>query len=845
MLQAVAGTRTRIAVVLALLLPSLALADARLEARKRFKIGMSLIADGRYEEGIDQLLEAYSIKPHPNVLYNVARAYEAMSRPADALQYYRRYLDSEPPDAQQVVATINKLEALVPKKEEERPKEREKEPPPREIVTKETKVVDEAVVARLNALADRLERAAQKAEDAAKDAEAAKAEAAKAGDKADLPAGAVPEEELTEVPYEETVVTASRRAQSTLEAPNATTVISADEIRMSGATTLPELLRRVPGCEVMAMGVSSYNVSFRGFNQRVANKVLVLVDGRTEYQDFLGLTMWPAIPIGLEEIERIEIIRGPGSALYGANAMLGVINIITRPPGTGKPAELNGYAGNGNQAGGSFIASGGEKLKYRASVGYAQANKYSRDYADERIDVASQSSDPDLGLRSARANLVTHYSFTKDISVSVAGGVNRLQTEFYALGILRNYYIDGTGGYMKADASLGPVKIRFFWNHLDANAGPQYAPIGTRSLSTQLESNVFDGEATFQKEFKLAGIHRLGVGLSVRGKRLSWTYIGRLKQELHAGAFIQDEWRIVDPVSIVASYRIDRHPLLDNGSPGYAQSPRISAVWTPAEGQALHASFSTAFREPTFLESYMDLRTPLPGVNGGSVLTQGNTSLKPEQLLSFELGWRGELAKLGLEYDLAGYYNVVSNLITLSAVQPLPAGELYDSRSSSFLLGRSLFINDPQTYTAVGGELGATWSVLSGLDVRASASLQSVSASDKTGPCGPCTQAPAFKLYAGAQYRTPVGLDLGVDVAYTSSTVWVEREPDTADPTKISNTSYPLADYTVLNARVAYRLFKDRVTIGVVGTQLAAQHAEHPFGNQIDRRVFATLKVVP
>ncbi len=73
----------------------------------------------------------------------------------------------------------------------------------------------------------------------------------------------------------------------------------------------------------------------------------------------------------------------------------------------------------------------------------------------------------------------------------------------------------------------------------------------------------------------------------------------------------------------------------------------------------------------------------------------------------------------------------------------------------------------------------------------------------------------------------------------------LEREPDPADPTKISNTSYPLADYVVLNARVAYRLFKDRVTIGVVGTQLSAQHAEHPFGNQIDRRVFATLKVVP
>ena len=158
-------------------------------------------------------------------------------------------------------------------------------------------------------------------------------------------------EESTQAPYEETVVTASRREQSTLEAPNATTVITAEEIRLSGATTLPDLLRRVPGAEVMALGVGSHNSSFRGFNQRIANKVLVLLDGRTEYQDFLGLTLWQGIPVGLDEIERIEVIRGPGSALYGANAMLGVVNIITRSPGTGPRAQLSATAGNGNSAG--------------------------------------------------------------------------------------------------------------------------------------------------------------------------------------------------------------------------------------------------------------------------------------------------------------------------------------------------------------------------------------------------------------------------------------------------------------------------------------------------------------
>lgn len=825
--------------VLLLLLPGLAFADARQEAKKRFRIGMALINDGKLDEGIDQLLEAYSIKPHPNVLFNVARAYEAAGRPSDALVYYRRYLETEPPDAAAVIQSVARLQDQLPPVRP--PKE---EAPPKEQPRVVTPAVDEATVARLNTLAARLEAAVAKAE--------AQTEKVASEPKTSSAAGAsdeLPGEEVSEVPYEETVVTASRRAQATIEAPNATTVITAEEIRLSGATTLPDLLRRVPGAEVMALGVGSFNVSFRGFNQRIANKVLLLVDGRTEYQDFLGLTLWPSVPLGLDEIERIEIIRGPGSALYGANAMLGVINIITRAPGTGPRAQFTGHAGNGNAVGGDMVASGGaDKLRYRASVGYEQADKWSRDYADNRADVASQVSNSSLGLASAKGNLVATYTFDKDFSLGVAGGVNRVYTEIYPLGLLRNFFLDGVAGYAKADFNAGPVKVKFFWNHLDANAGPQYAAIGQRSLATHVEANVFDGEAVFQKEFTLVGTHRLTAGISARLKRLSWTYLARLQSEVHAAAFLQEEWRPIKPVILLASYRIDRHPLLDNGNPGYAQSPRLSALWEPVEGQALRASFATAFREPTFLESYLEIRTPVPGVNGASVLTQGSKQLRPERLLAFEVGWRGELAKLGLEYDLALYWNVVSDLIALSAVNPVPVDEAYDARSQSYLLGRSLFFNDQATYTARGGELGVKWSIVDGLDVRVSTALQNITSnvpSTPSTPCGPCTEAPTLKLFGGVLYRTPVNLDLSVDVAYVSSTTWIEREPSAQDPTQIVNLSNPLGAYVVINARAGYRLFKDKLTVAVVGSQLGPTHPEHPFGNLVNRRVFATVTVTP
>lgn len=828
----------RLALAAALVWSQATLADPRVEARRHFKTGMFLIGEGKYDEAIAELLEAYAIKPHPNVLFNVARAHEAAGRPAEALAFYRRYLDANPPDAASVRETVAKLEPLVPAKAEPLPAVEPVKPvdPKSRPVTP---ALDEATLAKVAALTERLEKAVEKAERRADDEDALPAGKTAPGEPA-----AAPVEDFS-VPYEETVVAAARRSQSSLEAPNATTVITGDEIRASGLTTIPELLRRVPGAEVMTMGWSSANLSIRGFNQRINNKVLVLIDGRPEYQDFLGVTLWPVLPIGVEEIERIEVIRGPAGALYGANAMLGVVNIITRAPGTGPRAEATGFFGNGNLGGGSFVASGGEAVKYRASVGYQQADKFSRDFAEGRPDVVSAVPEPNLGLRSARANLTAFYAFNKNVSLAASGGVNRLFTEVYGIGLLRNYFLDGTGGYAKVDFTGGPVKVRFFWNHLNAVAGPQYAVRGQRSLETTLDSNVFDAEALFQQAFELGGRHQLSIGVSGRLKRLAWSYIGPLTQEIHGAAFVQDEWKLLSSLSIVGSFRIDRHPLILDGQPGIVPSPRLSVVFTPFEGNAFRGMVASAFRQPTFLESYVDLPVPAPGAPGASVLTQGSRRLVPESLLSFELGYRGEAARLGLSWDVAGYVNFVRNLIVLSAVTPLSGNEAFDARSQSFLVGRSAFENDPGVYRALGGELGVTWNATRGLDLRLSTALQTIQSVENRAVCGPCSQAPAVKVNGGFVYRTPVNLDLSADVSYVSGTTWVEREPAASDPTSILNLQNPLPGFTVINARVAYRLLNDRVTVAVVGQQLGPAHQEHPFGNTINRRVFAQLSVQP
>jgi len=606
------------------------------------------------------------------------------------------------------------------------------------------------------------------------------------------------------------------------------------------------LLRRVPGADVMEMGVGSANFSLRGFNQRIANKVLVLVDGRSEYQDFLGMTIWSSIPIELEEIDRIEVIRGPGSALYGANAMLGVVNIITKPPGIGR-RQIHALVGAGNTVTGSFVSYGAaSSLRYRLSVGYGQMDRWSQDFEDNRPDIVLRSPGGDRGYQGARGNLATEYTFAPGFELGVSAGVHRFTTEFYPLGALRNFFMDGISAYGKADSSLGPVKLKAFWNHVNFNAGPQYEPIGQRSLATQVTSNVINGEALFSKSFELGGEHLLNVGAEGRLKRVGWAFLGGVKQEFHAAAFVQDEWRPVEPLRLVASYRADRHPLLDEGTPGLAHSPRVSAIFIPFEGHAFRASAASAFREPTFLESYTRLLVPAPGVPGATALTSGSVDLKPESMVAYELGYRGEAPELGIDWDFALYQNTVKNLIAVSPVQRLPAGESYDPESGTFVVGRSFFRNEPATYTSRGVELGVSLAPVDGLGVKLSTAFQKVtSEGEPDEQCGPCSQAPELKLFGGLTYRTRSDLEFGVDATYTSATLWIEREPSAADPTRIEFLSNGLPAYTVLNARVGYEIIKDKLTVAVVGSNLAGSHAQHPFGNRIERRVYASMTVIP
>src|SRR5262249_35118592 len=143
-------------------------------------------------------------------------------------------------------------------------------------------------------------------------------------------------------------------------------------------------------------------VSLRGFNQRLSNKVLVLVNGRSIYIDLIGATLWSTLTIGVEDIERIEVVRGPGSALYGADAFNGVVNIITKPPGDGPSGISVGY-GEKDQTHGTVWATGRDKdVAFRLTAGYDFLPRWSREVPPGRQDVHLNNHDQDASSRTFR-----------------------------------------------------------------------------------------------------------------------------------------------------------------------------------------------------------------------------------------------------------------------------------------------------------------------------------------------------------------------------------------------------------------------------------------------------------
>jgi len=860
-----------------MLLPNLALADVRSEARRHFRGGMDLIAQGQLDAGAVELEAAYELMPHPNVLYNLARAYFDAGQYVETVLYFERYLKSDPPDSDQVQLIVDALRDRLAK-------QTLSEPDPATVLKGGTPIDGQATVVThevikviqqaskrfagiaaatqspaLQDQADVLEELArtlvtptkatspEKTKTSQEPGQVASATTPKAPPS--LKSSAVEDLNLgsqrTEDIYAERVVSASRLAQSPLDAPNSTTVVTAQDIRLSGITNIGELLRRAAGLEVMSLTTADTEISIRGLNQRLSNKVLVLIDGRSVFLDFLGATLWTILPIGVEDIERIEVIRGPASALYGADAFSGVINILLKKPGQGDTLVTT-TIGEGNTVRASARFTGrSEQVGYRFNAGHIQSNQYSYGIDPERVDIEPTVTDPEIGIGAKWFNSEFNIRLPKKYTARVGTSVLSGDFSFMSAGRLRNLQAQDAF-FAQSHANISTpmgVTVRTFWSAFSTDVkNLEGRPDDVDVAFSDLQSHVLDVETEYDATFDWPVPNHLNVGLGYRYKSIDWAWLDRKRDEHHASAFIQDTMQFGDYVKITASTRIDKHPLISMP----VLSPRGAIVVRMTDESALRATVGTAFRSPAFLESYLRSKVPTP-LRGITAYGIGNAELNPETMISTEIGYSHQNDFFALEANI--YLNIVNDLISLSQIDNygLTSDEsVYDESVDAFPVGELQWANGDVSYRQLGGELGIRVYPVSGLDVYLNYAYHDTSPTDPdavTGAQAEEERTSAHKINSGVQYRSPFGLDLAFDVHLASEQTWVQAVSSATSGSAVGVFRVP--GYAIVNARIGYRLFDDSLELAVIGTNLASTpFRQHPFAQKISRRIFgsATLR---
>ncbi len=847
-------------------------ADERTEARRDFREGMRMIAARDFEAGIARLNRAYDILPHPNVLYNIGLAYLYAGRPDDALAYFERYKATAPPSGQlevePLIATLRQNQASPPA-----PATTVPAPPPQAAETAETSENTSDVITTIEGAARELRKVAKASESPALHRQADDLEAAARELREERPA-ASPAKEQAPAPqaeiakpraapvltsaqgarqgvYDEVVVSASRFSQSPLDAPNATAIITAQDIRLTGLTDVAQLLRRVAGVEVTSVSPNHAEVSIRGLNRRTSNKVLLLLDGRSLRQDFLGSAWYNFLPISIEDIERIEIIRGPASALYGADAFSGIINIITRPPGEGGSFVVGGI-GNHDQGRGVASFNGREgKLSYHVGAGYSQADNAVLPVGKDRVDQRSFTDSPDVASKKVWGNGEIRYPLARRSLLTMGGNIVYGDQTVQGLSRLLQVSVDDIYESQVYGSITTPIGLRLatWWNHLDGNAGVSYlTPGAINVVANNNLQNVNDVDLSFTRSFKLLVRQTLTIGAGYRYKTIRLAWLDKEHTQHHVGAYLQDVLQLARPLRLQLGARVDRHPLLSS----LQFSPRGSLVYRFLPDQSVRATIGRAFRGPSFLESYVEFpnAAPLRGVTAWGV---GNDHLEPEGITSFELGYMTQ-ASDSFTLEINGYYNLVTDAILFTQVDSFRLNDFanddnslakYDTDVDAFPVSSLRFVNERATFRQLGGEFGTRLYPVTGLDVYFNYAIHDTSPTDENA-VDPVRareqQTSVHKINAGLQYRARFGLDSSLDLSSSSKQVWIEQVTDVQ--TGVRFETYSIPSFLLVNARLGYRLFGDRVELGVVGTNLTFnRQRQHPFGQPMDTRVMALGKL--
>ena len=539
------------------------------------------------------------------------------------------------------------------------------------------------------------------------------------------------------------VTTAARRAQTASESAAAVYVLSREDIRRSGATSLPDALRAVPGLHVARINSRAWAVTSRGFSSRFANKLLVMIDGRSVYSSVFSGVLWEEQGVALEEIERVEIVRGPGGALWGINAVNGVINVITR-----KAADASGL---------SVRAGGGSQQDRLAGVSYGTSSDL---FGNVRAYVDHGKSDA-MGSAPAWTHTQAGMRIDRDVAhglLTVQGDIN--DSDFGpppappTAAFPRGAQTGSLAASFERGTSLGQLELRGYygWTKRDSPSRWAESALG------------FDVQLAAERR----GAHVLTAGLGYRHvsdeMKEPWsvltTDVPRVEQD-QVSFYAQDEIHFAnDDLRLIAGVKVEDHEFTD-----LAVQPTLRGIWTVNTEHTVWAAASRAVRSPSRFELSGDAR--YSGLSPDGMLVTyhviGDASLQAEDLNAYELGWRWR-ARQNLSVDLALYRNEYENLISGS---PLPMEMMFTPAPTIIMPSRFANLIDARYE---GAELSIEWLAQSWLRLIAQGTWQ-----QRGGDWGPIvSEDPSRMLVLRAALDLPREIELDLDWRAVSEIPYVE-----------------------------------------------------------------------
>ena len=685
-------------------------------------------------------------------------------------------------------------------------------------------------------------------------------------------------ETVTVTRDEVVVVTASRNETNLVDAPATMSVVTAEQIKGSPATSYGDVLLTLPGLNVVEPAAGDLYVTSRLATGIGTRNQLILVDGRPFPLNFVGVTLWQLAPMDIDDAKRIEVVQGPASAVWGADALTGVVNVLSRPPredlGTRLRLSYGLFGRDAGQKAGSdpgttwglavnHARTLGAKWALRLNAGYLDSDAWPRPAGKvpegtHPLDPTEHTGGADYppfqsrGTQQPRVSVRVDQELEEGARLIYEAGFNQASGLAHS-GVGPFFVNDTRFTFLQARYEAQGLRLRAFGNFLNGENSPNLLARNAEGQPVRLDFKTETFDLDGAKTWTVAGRHLVSLGADYRRNnfdQISTAPDAQDRNEL--GGFGQGDFHY-GRFQLNAAFRLDKFSSVD----GLIFSPRIALLFKPTPAQSVRASFGRSFLAPTAIDDYFDLSViggafPLGGGQSFPIVVRvhGNPDVKEESLTSWELGYTGLFGRTtaSAAVYLCDLHDPIASVPgrPYSSANP-PLGWPLPPFIFDALAQQGVFIPSEIVTTNLGPvrnrgiELAVSHRFGAGISAFANYSWQ-----DDPQPLDPesgQTKYPAGALNVPSHHHlnTGVSLDRGrflgaVTLSYLSTAFWAD----------ILTAPYwgPTPDHTLLGASVGWRVAGDRLLILLKGTNLLDQDVQyHVFGDILKRSVVLQAKV--